>query len=390
MFRLFSACEREFDSQLAFIHELVAAESPSGDVPALDACAEIIVRHLTKAGARVDRRLGANSVGGHSAAHIVATWPGGGPPVLLMTHFDTVWPRGQIARQPLVARDGKLFGPGVFDMKAGLAIAVTAARILTSVEEEAHRPALTFLATTDEEVGSGTSRALIEELARRSEAVLVFEPALPDGRVKTARKGVGEFELTATGIASHAGVDPGAGASAIDEIARQIVGLRSLAEPARGLTLNVGVVEGGTRSNVVAESARAVIDVRVSELADAAGIDAAIRSLRAHDSRVTLKVTGGINRPPMERTTGVARLFEMAQQVAKELGWPLAEGSTGRGSDGNFSAALGVPTLDGLGAVGDGAHALHEHIVIKDVVPRTALAAGLLARLGHNGLRDPQ
>lgn len=346
---------------------------------ALSACATIYERHLAAAGAHVERRGTAGS-----AAHLVATWPGDGPSVLLLGHFDTVWPRGQISRQPIEERDGRLFGPGIYDMKAGLAIMAAAMRILTAQHGPSGRPRVALLATSDEEVGSTTSRALVEDMARQSGAVLVFEPALPNGAVKTARKGVGEFEITATGIASHAGVDPGAGASAVHEIARQITAAQALGDPARGVSVNVGVIEGGTRANVVAERARAVVDVRISTMADAARIETALRGLSAVDPRVTVAVTGGVNRPPMERGPGVARLFALAQDVARGLGWELAEGATGGGSDGNFSAALGVPTLDGLGAVGDGAHALHEHVVIKDLAPRVALAAGVLARLGHN------
>jgi glutamate carboxypeptidase len=230
-------------------------------------------------------------------------------------------------------------------------------------------------------VGSPTSRALIESLARASSAVLVLEPALATGAVKTSRKGVGEFEVTAHGVAAHAGVDPGAGASAIHELARQILALEALNDPTRGLSVNVGRVEGGTRSNVVAEQARAIVDVRVSRLADAPAIEARINDLTAHDPRVRLEVRGAINRPPMERTAGVAALFELAREVARDIGFELQEGTTGGASDGNFTAALGVATLDGLGATGDGAHALHEHVIVDDLPVRAALVAGLLARL---------
>jgi glutamate carboxypeptidase len=221
-------------------------------------------------------------------------------------------------------------------------------------------------------------------LAREHDAVLVFEPATASGAVKTARKGVGEFEIEATGVSAHAGVAPELGASAIHELATQIERIRTFADPSRGLTVNVGVVEGGTRSNVVAESARAIVDVRIARLEDASGIEARMRSLEPVDPRVRLRITGGINRPPMERSAGVVRLFERARALARTIGWELTEGSTGGGSDGNFSAALGVPTLDGLGATGDGAHARHEHIVIKDLPIRTALAAALIASLGDN------
>jgi glutamate carboxypeptidase len=214
--------------------------------------------------------------------------------------------------------------------------------------------------------------------------VLVFEPALPGGAVKTARKGVGEFAIAATGISSHAGANPGAGASAITEIAHQVLAVQALANPARGLTINVGVIAGGTRSNVVPEQARVAVDVRIARLEDAASIEEAFRSLTALDPRVTLTVTGGINRPPMERGPGVAHLYNLASAVGDAIGLSVGEGATGGASDGNFSAALGVPTLDGLGATGDGPHALHEHVIIKDLVPRVTLAAGLIARLADN------
>jgi glutamate carboxypeptidase len=212
--------------------------------------------------------------------------------------------------------------------------------------------------------------------------VLVLEPGLVGGAVKTARKGVGEFEIVAHGVASHAGVDPGAGASAIHELARQILAVQALNDPARGNSVNVGLVQGGTRSNVIAESARAVVDVRVNRMSDAADLERALYSLAAHHPRVKLEVRGGVNRPPMERTSGVAALFEIARGVARDMGIDLREGMTGGASDGNFTAALGVPTLDGLGATGDGAHALHEHVIVEELPVRAALLAGVMARIG--------
>jgi glutamate carboxypeptidase len=240
---------------------------------------------------------------------------------------------------------------------------------------------VTLVATSDEEVGSGSSRALIESAARASDAVLVFEPALPGGALKTARKGVGEFEVVAHGISSHAGADPGAGVSAVHELAGLVARLTALADPATGRSVNVGVFEGGTRSNVVAETARILVDVRVSRMTDAAEVDRAVRGLVPSDPRVRLEVRGGINRPPMERTDGVERLFHLARDVARTWGEEVAEGATGGASDGNFTAALGVPTLDGLGGVGDGPHALHEHVMMDWLPRRAALVAGLVARL---------
>ena len=371
-----TACQRERRWIADLIRELVEAESPSTDRAPLEHCASIWAARAAAAGAEVSRVPAVTT-----ADHVLATWPGDGSPVLLIGHFDTVWPVGQIERMPIRETDGRLFGPGIFDMKAGLAIALLAVRALVETRDRGARPQVQFLATSDEEVGSPTSRVLIESLARASSAVLVLEPALATGAVKTSRKGVGEFEVTAHGVAAHAGVDPGAGASAIHELARQILALEALNDPTRGLSVNVGRVEGGTRSNVVAEQARAIVDVRVSRLADAPAIEARINDLTAHDPRVRLEVRGAINRPPMERTAGVAALFELAREVARDIGFELQEGTTGGASDGNFTAALGVATLDGLGATGDGAHALHEHVIVDDLPVRAALVAGLLARL---------
>ena len=372
------------DAIVALARALVTIESPSDDAAALERCGAFLTSTLSEIGATVDRI----DAGGTAVAHVRARWPGGGPRVLVLGHFDTVWPIGQIARQPVEIRDGRLYGPGVYDMKAGLAMAAVAIDQLVAHVSESDRPAVTLLATADEEVGSRTSRSTIESLAKESDAVLVLEPAMANGAVKTARKGVGEFEIVTTGVSSHSGVDPAAGASAIHEIARLVTTVQSLADPARGLTINVGVIHGGTRTNVVAEHARALVDVRVTSRQDAVRVEEAIRALRPVDGRVTVTITGGVERPPMERTEGVVRLFQLAREVAAEAGWALEEGMTGGGSDGNFTAALGVPTLDGLGAVGDGAHALHEHVVIKELGTRTALLAGLLRRLGDNGWRS--
>lgn len=371
-----SVCQRERRWLIDLITELVACESPSTDRDALDRCAAIWAARVSEAGGEVSR-VGAET----TADHVLARWPGDGPPVLLIGHFDTVWPLGQLARMPVREADGRLYGPGVFDMKAGLAIGLLAIRALIETRDGGRRPQVTFLATSDEEVGSAASRVAIESLARTSSAVLVLEPGLAGGAVKTARKGVGEFEVIVQGIAAHAGVDPGAGASAIHELARQILVVEGFNDPDRGISVNVGVVQGGTRSNVVAESATAKVDVRVSRMSDAAELETRLRHLTAHHPRVRLDVRGGINRPPMERTAGVAALFHTASDVAREMGIELREGMTGGASDGNFTAALGVPTLDGLGATGDGAHALHEHVIVEELPIRAALVAGLLARI---------
>jgi glutamate carboxypeptidase len=281
---------------------------------------------------------------------------------------------------PLVRHNSRLHGPGVFDMKAGIALAMLAVRaVLETAAPAAHR--VVMLWTTDEEIGSRSSRAAIEEEARRSAAVLVLEPSLPGGAVKTARKGCGQYELTVRGVAAHAGIDPRQGASAIHELAHQICRLYELPKQWSGVTLNVGLVSGGTRPNVVAEEARAIVDVRAVSANEMAMVDSVLRRQTPRDARTRLEMTGGFDRPPLERNAGVARLYEQARAVAGELGWDLAEGTTGGGSDGNFTAALGVPTLDGLGAVGNGAHALDESVEIESLTERAALVAGLLTRI---------
>ena len=373
-----AVCEQETEWIMQFVREFAARESPSTDRAALQQCGDWLSGKLAGLGGIVSRPAGGADAGDHVLAH----WPGRQTPVFVIGHYDTVWPVGQLTRMPIREEHGKLFGPGVLDMKAGVAIAMLAIRALTTVHAESARPAITLLVTSDEEVGSASSRALIEQLAREHAAALVVEPALPGGAVKTARKGVADFELIAHGVSSHAGADPGAGASAIHELARQIVALERLANPARGISLNAGVIDGGTRSNVVAERASARIDVRVSLLDDAAAITDAFARLQPENPRVRFEVRGGFNRPPMERSAGVARLYELARKVARELGRELGEGMTGGASDGNFTAALGVPTLDGLGAIGDGPHALHEHVVVSELPARAALLAGLMARIG--------
>lgn len=356
------------------VETLVRLESPSTDKAAVDRCGATVAGMLRQAGGEVaflPQDLRGN--------HIRAEFAGGPKRILILGHFDTVWPVGQLQRMPIHEENGRLYGPGVFDMKASIAIAAMAIRALTDLDMPP--PRIVLLLTTDEEVGSHTSRATIEAEARESDAVLVLEPSLPGGAAKTHRKGCGEFTLTVHGVSAHAGIDPRKGASAIHELAHQIRALESLQDLDRGISLNVGVIEGGTRPNVVAEEARAVVDVRVPTMADAAGLEAAVRALKPRHPAVTMEIRGGVERPPLERTAGVARLYEQARQVAAGLGRDLAEGGTGGGSDGNFTAALGVATLDGLGPEGDGAHALHEHVVLADLAWRAAFLARLLVRL---------
>ncbi len=363
----------------AWLHEtidaLVAIESPTDDKTAVDRCGAEFRRRAEAAGMRV--RIEARpDAGDHSVVEIGH----GRPRILLVGHVDTVWPHGQIARMPLVRRDGKLWGPGTLDMKVGVSMGLLATRAVFETAAPA-QGSVAMLVTSDEETGSDTSRALIEQEALASDAVLVLEPALAGGPLKTSRKGIGQYLLVATGVAAHAGVDPAKGVSAIRELARQILALEALHDLTVGVSVNPGVIAGGTRPNVVAEEARLIVDVRAPTLADAARVDAAFRTLRPALPGARLAVTGGFERPPMERSAGVAALYAHAQAAAATLGQTVEEGGTGGGSDGNFTAALGVPTLDGLGAVGDGAHALHEHVELDRLLPRTALLAALIARL---------
>lgn len=383
------------------IEALVRLESPSEDKAAVDRCgAELAVR-LRSIGAHVEPIR--ESTRGD---HIRARFGSGQPQILLLGHFDTVWRVGEIARMPLHEKDGRLFGPGVFDMKAGIALAMLATRALLEFGAERPRvnrpaggarvepgpreqqktpalPGIVMLWTTDEEIGSGTSRALIEDEARRSRAVLVLEPSLPGGAVKTSRKGCGDFELTVHGVAAHAGIDPRQGASAIHELALQIAAIQRLQDFDRGISINVGLIHGGTRTNVVAERAHASIDIRVPTMKDAEDVERALRSLQPCSARTRLDLSGGFSRPPLERGDHVRRLYGIAREAAAEFGTALEEGATGGGSDGNFTAALGVPTLDGLGPRGDGAHALHEHVELGDLPWRAAFLARLIARLAE-------
>ena len=369
---LLSAADAHREWATALLEQLVRLESPSGDADALNRCGTSIAHELTRLGGRVTPI--ATDGGGD---HLRAEFGSGPSQLLILGHFDTVWPIGQLARMPVRQDDGRFYGPGAFDMKAGIVIALLAMRAVADARLDLPH-LVVMLWTTDEEVGSLTSRTLIEAEARASRAVFVLEPSLPGGAVKTARKGVGENRIRATGIAAHAGVDPGRGASAVHELAWQVSRLVELSNPAAGVTVNIGTFHGGSRPNVVADAAEASVDVRVPTLADAERVVAALGSLVPRDSRVRLDVSGGLDRPPMERSEGVVQLYHLARALAADLGRTLEEGATGGGSDGNFTAALGIPTLDGLGADGDGAHALHEHVLLETLPFKAALLAGLL------------
>lgn len=359
---------------------MVAAESPSFDKAAVDRLSRILAAEWRRRGARVEF-LRQAARGDHIRAEVSL---GHGRPagqLLVLGHLDTVYPRGTLARMPFRVSRGRAWGPGTFDMKGGLVIALFAVDALRHARVTP-RKRLVFLWTTDEEIGSGTSRAAIQREAKRSDAVFVLEPALGrDGRLKTQRKGVGEVELHVTGRAAHAGVDPRKGVNAIHELALQVACLMRMNDFRRGITVQAGVVGGGTVSNVVPEHAWAKVDVRIAHASDARLLHRKLRALRPILKGVRLEVRGGINRPPLERTAAVRTLFHHAQALAREMGLALGEASTGGGSDGNFTAALGVPTLDGLGAVGNGAHSAREHILIRALPERAALLAALLATL---------
>jgi glutamate carboxypeptidase len=363
------------DAIVATIRELVEIESPSDSKAAVDRVAETVADKFSQLGGEV-RFHQARNFGNH----LQVDFPGksAAKPVLLLGHYDTVYPLGTLATMPCRALDNKLTGPGVLDMKSGIALMLHALAALQQWHGGLPRP-VTVLLVSDEEVGSDSSRAITESLAKKTAAVLVLEPSYGrQGAVKTARKGVGEYLVKVTGKASHAGLDFEKGVNAIRELARQIEKVSGFTELERGLTVNVGIVSGGSRTNVVPAEASAQVDVRIARMKDAAGIDKKIRSLRPFHRKCKIEITGGINRPPMERTAGVAALYKQASAIARDLGWKLGEAAVGGGSDGNFTAGLGIPTLDGLGGVGDGAHAPHEHILISELPRRAALIAGLI------------
>ncbi|HEX8776005.1 MAG TPA: M20 family metallopeptidase [Pyrinomonadaceae bacterium] len=368
---------------LALIRALVETESPSGDVQGSRAAASLLAEEAkTISTVSSVERIESPGYGEHlriRAFDEVQEKEGSGS-ILMVGHTDTVHPRGSLAARPWREEGNRIYGPGIFDMKANCVLALEALRAL-ALHGLTPRHSVSIVLTCDEETGSETGRALIEEEAARALCAMVLEPSASGGRVKTARKGTGIFTMEARGRAAHAGLEPEKGASAILELARQVERLHALNDYTRGTTVNVGVISGGTRSNVVAAEARAEIDVRFSTQEEARRIDALIREARPFDERVQLFVSGGINRPPLERTPGVGALYEQARSIAALLDFDLGEASVGGASDGNFIAALGIAVLDGLGVSGDGAHATHEHIVADDIATRGALLAGLIATI---------
>jgi glutamate carboxypeptidase len=364
---------------IALIREMVECESPSDDPAAVNRFVDLVAAKV--AGFAGVKTFPAGRFGRHLRCEFDLPGKKKGCCILALGHSDTVWPMGTLSRMPFRERDGRLWGPGVLDMKSGIAFFVFAVRALRELDMPVASKVILQL-NSDEEVGSDSSRPLTEEAARGSKAVLVLEPGTGlEGKLKTARKGVGDFTVTVRGIASHSGVDFSAGASAVVELARQIEKIAGFTQLKRGITVNPGVISGGTRSNVVAAEARAEVDIRVPRLKDAPELERKFRALRPFDKRCRIEISGGLNRPPMERSPAVVRLFRKARLLAEELGRELEESSTGGGSDGNFTAALDIPTLDGLGGVGEGAHAINESILVDRIADRIALLAKLVATL---------
>lgn len=371
--------EAHRNEMLDFTQWLVEQESMSREAEATRRIAENLGEKLVAMGAAVDliddRRYGSTLIArfdrfGH--AH-----PEDKKQLLVVGHLDTVWPPGTLAARPFRIEDDRAFGPGIFDMKAGVMLATFAMRAIKELGRTTERP-VTLMMTCDEETGSVFSRPVIDDEARKAHAALVLEPPIPGGTVKTARKGVGEFELIIHGRPAHAGNDLRAGISAITELAHQVLAINNLNDFERGTTVNVGVARGGVLSNVVAAEAHAFIDMRFQNIADGQRITDAMLKLQPVIDGARIEVRGGINRPPLVRTELTAQLFEHARRLGAEVGLDLKEGSVGGGSDGNFIAAHGVPVLDGLGVDGAGAHAEHEHIIISDIPRRAALLTRLI------------
>jgi glutamate carboxypeptidase len=362
---------------LAGITTWVEIESHTADIPGVNRLMDRVATGFRQAGARVERIAGTGGTGDHLA--IAAPWGGNGPGVLVLCHLDTVHPKGTLAHFPFRVEGDRAFGPGIYDMKGGAYLAYAAYRSLAEAGGTTPLP-LRFLYTSDEEIGSPTSRALIEAYAANAKYVLVTEPARDGGKIVTSRKGVARFTIDVEGRPAHSGSRHEDGRSAILEMARQIIDIEAMTDYARGVTINVGRIEGGTAENVVPAHCRATIDLRVPTVADANDITGRLRALEPYNRDVRIRVSGALNRPPFEKNAGVARLYELAQGLARELGFDLGDAYSGGGSDANFTAHK-VPTLDGLGVDGHGAHTLEEHLLISSLVPRFLLQRRLMETL---------
>ena len=368
-----------------FIRELVECESPSDDPAAVNRFVDLFAAKVADIATVKAINGGQNPLGMPFGKHMRVEFklPGRKKDgqILGLGHSDTVYPMGTLKSTPFRADDKALWGPGVIDMKGGLAFFVFAMRALRELDLPVSRRVVLQI-NSDEEVGSESSRPLTEDIARKSAAVLVLEPGTgAEGKLKTARKGVGDYTVLVRGKAAHAGVDFTAGASAIAELAHQIGVITTFTDLAKGTTVNPGVISGGTRTNVIADLATVEVDIRIAKLSEAPKLDRKFKALKPVDKRCSIEITGGLNRPPMERSKGVAALFEKARVLGRDIGVNVEESATGGGSDGNFTAAIGIPTLDGVGAVGLGAHTPHEHLFVNRIADRTALLAKLVAAI---------
>ncbi len=359
------------------LQQAVEIESPSDSKEGIDRLANFFAEQFRCVDGRVE--VHTHPQAGSAVSAEFWTRVEGQKPILLLGHLDTVWDVRTLAQMPFRLERGRAYGPGVFDMKAGLVCGLWAIRALQALKIAPASPVRVFL-NADEEVGSVAFRERLLEEGRRARAVLVLEPAAAGGALKTARKGTGDFKLTVHGRSAHAGINPAAGVNAISELARQVLKIEKLARPSLGLTLSVDVIEGGTRTNVIPEVAAAWVDVRIATAKDGRRIQKKILGLKPFQRKARLEISGEINRPPLEHHMADA-LFQMARGLGRKLGMNLREASTGGGSDGNFTAALGTPTLDGLGAVGEGAHARHEHVLVRELPRRVALLAALMASI---------
>jgi glutamate carboxypeptidase len=382
--QLLQEAEKRQRSMLEQLRALVSMESPSEDKAAVDRAGALVAGRFEELGGKIrlhrQKKFGdlVEVRFGAMARRSSASAEARRKPTLLLGHLDTVWPMGTLEKMPFRVAKGKAFGPGVYDMKAGVVMALHAMAMLR--ERQAQTTPVVVLLVSDEEIGSPVSRAVTEKIAQECSAVFVLEPAQgPQGAYKTARKGVGGYSVQVRGVAAHSGVDFEKGHSAVLELARLIEKISRFTDLRTGLTVNPGTICGGTRTNVIAAEAQAEVDVRIARMRDAARVEKLFRGLRVSDRACTLTITGGMNRPPMERSRGTVALFQQAKGLARAMGFALEEASTGGGSDGNFTAALGIPTLDGMGAVGEGAHALHESIALSELAKRTALLAAMIA-----------
>lgn len=375
MSNLTSQFRAQQEHAIALLRVLAEIESPSQDKSAVNRMADRVEQEAGALGAAIERQPGSEY-----GDRLIARWrgKGSGPGVLLLCHMDTVWPIGTLAERPVRVQDGRMYAPGAYDMKAGITICLEVLRGLQAMQILPAHP-VTLLCTADEETGSHESRTTIEALAAESQLVLCLEPALPGGVLKTARKGVGGFNIRIQGRAAHAGGDHQKGINAIEEMAYHILALQKLTRYETGTTVNVGVIHGGSASNVVPAECCIEMDFRVAVLEESERIMDTVRNLKPYLDGAQIEIEGGLNRPPMVRDALMVQTFNRAAEIARRHGFELKEGSTGGASDGNFTAGMGIPTLDGLGADGDGAHAVTEHVLLETLPSRAALLAALLS-----------